>query len=96
MTVLHLRAWNVHNPLHEGISSSIAHAHAVFSKMSRSGLDIGNHQPGEHPDELWGRYQALRKEHDRGDAPYRTECEIALYRPGDMRIAKPMKDADLF
>ena len=46
---------------------------------------IANEQRGKCPDKLWDRYQAIHKEHNKGNAPYRGEWEIAFHKPGDMR-----------
>lgn len=32
------------------------------------------------PDELWKKYQALKKEHGRGTAKWRREWELVLYQ----------------
>jgi len=48
------------------------------------------------PDELWRTYQTLKEKHGRGTAPWRKEWEIVLYKPGDIRKDKPLREGALF
>lgn len=47
-------------------------------------------------DELWKHYQALKKSHGRGTAKWRSEWEVVLYKPGDIRKDKPLEEGALF
>ena len=66
----------------------------IFATRKTSGAAC--RQPGECPSKLLAEYQALIKKHDAGNASYRKEWEIALYKPGDIRKDKPLKDGALF
>ena len=46
--------------------------------------------------ELWDKYQALKKEHNRGTASWRKEWEVKKYDAGDIRKGKPLKEGAIF
>ena len=48
------------------------------------------------PTKLWDKYQALKKEHNRGTASWKKEWEVKKYDAGDIRKGKPLKEGAIF
>ena len=63
---------------------------------TRSGVICHLPQALPVPTTLWDKYQALKKEHRRGTAPWRKEWEVKKYDAGDIRKDKPLKEGAIY
>ncbi len=52
--------------------------------------------PQPVPDEVWDKYQAIKKEHARGTAAWRKQWEVVHYREGDIRDGKPLQEGAVY